>query len=102
QRSSKHQAPTRVPWRQWVSELQCYAAAAGTAALQKSKFGIWSFPEVWSLKLEVWNFSGAWMLVLGVLFITSCSNEQSRITLTDVKCYPPAIELNAATKQQRV
>jgi hypothetical protein len=37
-----------------------------------------------------------------VLLLTSCDNGQSRLTLTDLKCFPSVIELNGAASQQPI
>src|SRR5437762_13382871 len=53
-------------------------------------------------RYEDWIFPGSWLLMLSSFFLTSCSLEESKTPISDLKCYPPAIKLVGAKARQSV
>jgi len=50
-----------------------------------------------------WSFSGIWILALGIfILLTSCSQTETKKTLSDFKCYPPEIHLAGFNGRQTV
>jgi hypothetical protein len=57
------------------------------------------------LVLGFWSFSGAWILVFGAfiaLFLSSCSLDERKVPISEIKCYPPTINLVGAKARQSV
>src|SRR6266403_3714012 len=57
------------------------------------------------LVLGFWSFSGAWILAFGAfiaLFLSSCSLDEKKVPISEIKCYPPTINLVGTKARQSV
>src|SRR5882672_10403258 len=55
-----------------------------------------------TLGLAGWSFSGSWILALGAFLLTSCSVDDRKAQISDLKCYPPSISLVGAKARQSI